>query len=286
MRITRPTAFPATVCALLAATLPVAALPFDVPINSSQSVLTFELCVSGNCDADSSPVTGAVRIELDSVDLPAQIWMHDFDVYLSQSLDFYLSWSIFGSLTATGTNLALHYADPGAALGPVPVSGAAFTFPAVPATQAGLLTYHATGIPCAALQAAGQPCDAVRDLSLEPPSSSAWTGSVSTAARLVTLVTTIDDTQPLDPNNPTLGSLRVYGTIRGTAYVPRPPGDVDGDGDVDGLDGICQAECLAGPANPGAPPTCIGDHFAFSDLDADGDADLADAADLMRLLPP
>jgi hypothetical protein len=273
------------VLAGLLTTVVARALPFTVPVDPNQSALTFELCVSGRCDTETSPVTGSVVVALDCVDAPTEIWLHDFHVYVQNTLTFNLSWGFLGTFTATGNALSLYYAEPGVALGPTAITGGGFVFGGVPARKTGNLVYHATGVPCLALQNVGRPCDDTRDLAGEPASNSDWNGSVTTLNRAVTVVTTVDTTTALDPNNPGLGSLHVSGTVRGTVYVARPTGDVDGDGDVDAVDFEYFAPALSGPGVTTPPAGSTAYHFAGSDLDQDGDVDLADAALLQRAQP-
>jgi len=261
------------------------ALPITVVIDPSQSSVTAELCVSGKCDADTSPVTGMAIVELDCVDAPEAVWLYDFHVAAQNTMNFSLSWGLLGSLTATGSGLSLYYAQPGIVLGPESVAGGSFDFAAVPALKTGNLVYHASGVPCLALQSAGLLCDDSYDLASDGQSLADWKGTVTTANRVVMLSSTIDTTTPLDPNNPSLGSLRVSGTIRGTVYVARPTGDVDGDGDVDVLDWAYFAPALSGPDVTAPPPGTSAYHFAGSDLEQDGDVDLADAALLQRAQP-
>jgi hypothetical protein len=254
------------------------ALPFAVPVNQSQSSLTFDLCVVGKCDTKSSPVTGLAIIELDSVDIPTQITLYDFYFHLTNNMNWTLSWSILGSLTASATNVTVLDALPGTALGPVPITATQYDFTGVPSDATGTLTYHATYLPCTALLAAGHLCDDTIDLADQGTQAGDMTGTLTTASRTVYLVANVDRTTPLDPNNPSLGTMHVYGTVRGQAYVPRPVGDVDGDGDVDNLDFTYFAQALAGPGATTPPPGSSAYHFAGSDLDADGDVDLADFA--------
>ena len=140
------------------------ALPFTVPVNQSQSSLTFDLCVAGRCDTETSPVTGWAIIELDSVDIPTQITLYDFYFHLTNNLNWNLSWGFLGALAASATNVTVLDATPGTAQGPVPITATQYTFTGVPSNATGTLTYHATGVPCYALQASGQLCDDTLDL--------------------------------------------------------------------------------------------------------------------------
>ncbi|HRX84671.1 MAG TPA: glycoside hydrolase family 30 beta sandwich domain-containing protein [Phycisphaerae bacterium] len=55
-----------------------------------------------------------------------------------------------------------------------------------------------------------------------------------------------------------------------------PPGDLDGDGDVDVADAAIFANCMAGPQVFAAPGGCLATDFTNCDFDGDGDVDLAD----------
>lgn len=211
------------------------ATPFDVPIDPAQSVLYFELCVTGVCATDSSAVTGTVTIDLDSIDSPAQIWLYDFDLYLTDDLHWYLSWGWLGNLTADATGVAVHYAYPGTPLGPAAITSGSYTFFDVPTTSEGIITYHATGIPCFALQGSGLPCDDTKNLADQGIQlADQFAGNIASQNRVVTLSSQIDMTTPLDPNNPSLGTLHVWGNTLGQVYVPYPviAGDLNCDGTV------------------------------------------------------
>jgi len=270
---------------LLVATTPAArADGFEVPIDPNQSALTFELCLAGSCDDDTSAVGGSVMIALDSVDFPSQIWLYDFDLALVDSLEFSLSWGAFGAFSATITDGGLQYADPNVVLGPEPIAAQAYVFPDVLTSGRGMLAYDASGVPCIALGTYGLPCSDTDDLTSEPPQSASLSGNIDTGSRVVTLSAEVDRTTPIDPANPDLGTIHVYGTVMGQVLVPRPPGDVDGDGDVDVLDAELWMLCCNGPDVLTPPPGCDAYHFAGSDLDLDGDADLADLAALELLV--
>ncbi|MCP4251595.1 MAG: hypothetical protein GY778_31545 [bacterium] len=255
-----------------------AAAPFDVPIDTNQSTLYFELCVAGSCDTDSSSVTGTVTIDLDSIENPALIRLYDFDMQLTNDLHWYISWGILGNLDATATGVAMRYATPGTPMGPNSITGGQFAFIDVPTDMQGLLTYNATGLPCASLQAAGLPCNDTRNLADGGTQmADELAGTVGAQNRIVTLTSSIDITRPLDPNNPGLGTFHVYGAVYGQTYVP-VPGDFDGDGDVDVSDHATFFECMNGPDATTPPAPCDPADFDAADLDTDSDVDLADYA--------
>ena len=256
-------------------------LPFEVPLDPAQSSLTVELCVSGVCDSDSSAVTGSFLIELDSVDYPGLITLYDFAGELTDTLDVHLDFGLFGGdLYATLTNTAVRYADPGVPFGPAGVGGdGSFLFSNTPTDAEGDFSYEASGLACLALQAAGMPCTGAFDLAEQGTQAADLTGFVTAANRTVTLSSDIDVTVPIDEANPDLGTIHVAGTLFGQADVPRPTGDVDGDGDVDLTDYARFAECLAGPEVNVPPPGCSVYHFGNSKLDTDADVDLADFAE-------
>jgi hypothetical protein len=209
------------------------AAPFDVPMDPTQSLLTVQLCIAGTCDADSSPVSGTVTIELDSIDNPVEIWLHGFDLHLDNNLHWNLSWGIFGHVTADATGVGVQSAFPGTPLGPAVISGDTFAFTGVPTDSAGVLSYTATGIPCVAMQGAGLPCTDSRNLAdLGTQNADQFGGAVTTQDRVVTLSNQIDVTSPLDPNNPSLGTIHVYGNVHGQVSVPVPVavGDINCDG--------------------------------------------------------
>lgn len=210
---------------------------FSVPIDPAQSSITATLTLQGRSDSDTSPVTGFLQLNLATVSAPAQATGLDFDLQLTEALDFFLDYGFGGTFTSTVTGMRVLYANPGTPVGPVPVVMGAFSFVGAPANTQGLLTYNATGLVCLALTSAMLPCTDADDLSTEPTQPIDLTGDISVGpGRLVTIETMIDRTAPIDPANPTLGSLRVVGTIRGSIVVPVILGDANGDCVVDFAD--------------------------------------------------
>jgi hypothetical protein len=260
------------------------AAPFAVPVDPGQSLLNFQLCLLGRCDTDSSAVSGSITIELATVDNPQALWVYDFHLYLTDNLHWYLSWGILGSLTADATGLSLHYAEPGVPLGPAPVLEGNFTLSNVPTNADGVLTYHAVGVPCAALQQAGYPCDDTIDVAEgNPYSADQFSGTVTSQNRVVTLTSNPDVTVPVDPNNPNLGSMRAWGTVRGSVYVPPyAPGDLNCDRLVNVFDIDPFVLALSDPAGYAAAyPTC---EIAAADVNGDGQLNAFDIDPFVELL--
>lgn len=253
-------------CCLFAA--PALATPFVVPVDPAQSVLSFQLCLSGSCSTDSSPVSGGVTLELANVPNPQQAWLYDFDFQLLENLHWYISWGFLGSFTADATTVAITYANPGTPIGPTPITDGAFSLTGVPVNSTGTLSYSSTGIPCAALTAAGMPCSDTQSLDQGTQIADQFGGTLTSQSRVVTLTSAIDVTSPLDPAYPDLGTIHVWGTVRGSVYVPPPaPGDTNCDGVVNTFDIDPFVLALTSPDGyAAAQPTC-----EISAADANGD---------------
>jgi hypothetical protein len=252
-------------CCLLAA--PALAAPFVVPIDPAQSVLNFQLCISGSCSTDSSPVSGSVTLELANVPDPQQVWLYDFDFQL-ENLHWYISWGLLGSFTADASDAAIMYADPGTPIGPSPITSGAFSFTGVPVNSDGVLSYTATGLACSALTSIGMPCSDTTTLDQGTQIADQFGGTITSVSRVVTLASAIDVTSPLDPTHPDLGTIHVWGTVGGSVYVPPPAvGDTNCDGAVNAFDIDPFVLALTSPESYAAElPTC-----EISTADANGD---------------
>jgi hypothetical protein len=262
---------------ILSATL--CGAPIVIPVDSAASGIQVELCVSGACDTDSSPLTGYVTIWLDSVDAPALIMLHDFDVQATQDLNHHLSWGAFGQFDSTLSGAALWYATPGWPTGPEPIVADTFSFLNVPVLAAGTLTYTAAGLPCVALQGAGLPCADTHNLADEgQQTADQFSGTITSDNRVVTLDSNVYVQSPLDPLNPGLGTITISGNIHGQVYVPEAvPGDFDGNGQVNLNDFATFSVCFANPVT-GSPPGCSFDQAYESDFDRNGTVNLNDFA--------
>lgn len=212
------------------------ATPIRIPVDQANSSVTVTLCIAGRCDSDTSPVTGDTWLKLATVENPTSLQLYDFTFALTQTLQFNISWSFLGSFAATGNSITLLYATPFVPQPPTPVSAGAFACTSVPAITTGTVSYVATGVPCAALQGAGKPCSDSVNMADQGTQTGDMGGTASVnPARVVTFVVQPNFSGPLDPENPSLGTISVAGTVRGSVVVPLR-GDVNLDGVVDGRD--------------------------------------------------
>lgn len=199
-------------------------------VDPARSTIAATLTILGGTDADSSPVTGELLVKIDTVATPLQITGLDFDMALTEPLDFMLTFAPGSTFSATVTGLHVVYAQPGTPIGPVPIDAGAFEFASVPTATEGFLTYTATGLACVGLMAQSLPCVDTDDLATEPVQSLDMSATIAVEpVRLVTIESTIDRTMPIDPSNPGLGTLRIAGTVVASALVPLFPGDADAD---------------------------------------------------------
>ena len=205
--------------------------PTVLTLDPAQSHVDVTLCVtlgSTVCDTDGSAVAGFVVLDLDCLTMPGAVSVHDFDLQLTDSIDLNLDFGfIIGRLDSSTANMAVAYAAPGTPRPAVPIAAGAFTDPQVPIDARGTLTYAATGgIPpfdiCTLLTASGVPCNDVIDLSLVPLNPTDLAGTVAVSGRDITLTLDVQVTVPLDPANPSLGTLSMVGSVVATGTTPLP----------------------------------------------------------------
>ncbi len=213
-----------SVACLIAA--PAWATPTTLNVIPAQSSVSVQLCMTvtnQQCDTDTSPVTGNMVVDLNCLSSPTMLTLHDFDFALSNALNLNLNWGTFvGRFDAVASNLAFHYNTPGTPQPPTPINANAFAYAGVPANATGAMSYNATILVCVGMTGAGLPCTDSIDLSTLALAPVAFNGTVTVTGRTVLAVLAINSSSPIDPNNPTLGTLTVTGTIRASGNVPLP----------------------------------------------------------------
>ena len=246
--------------------------PFEIPIDQSQSSITAQLCVLGQCDSDSSPVVGFMGIELGRPVQPTTITLYDFDFSLTDTIDLFIEITVFGipvgTISATAIDLNMTYADPGVPFGPTPIVDGAFSFADVPTNTAGIVSYNATGVVCVALESEGQPCAATINLADQGTQMGSIEGTIVVEDGIATVVFSPSIEVVLVEG---VAVMTIDGTVVGSAPVSIVgDGDYEGDGDVD------MADCSAMSVCFGTSPLEAGCE-AF-DMDGNGMIDLADWA--------
>lgn len=264
----------AAAAAIAAAT--VSAETVSIPIDQTQSSITVQLCLSGSCDSDTSPVTGSYTLDLNAPSAPTQASLLDFVAELTQSIDLSISFGFLGAFNATGADIVVSYATPGVPTGPVAVVNDEFQFSDVPTVSEGSVSYNATGVVCVLFQGLTPPlpCNGALNLDGTGVQSGIVAGSLVVVGDVITLTASINASGPLDPANPSAGTFSVSGIIRGSAPVPPPPqcpGDANGDNQIDAAD---LSVLLSNFGQPAAGP-------GFGDFNGDGQCNGADLSVLL-----
>jgi hypothetical protein len=211
---------------------------FNIVLNQAQSSVTASLTVNGVTGTDTSPVTGYIRVKLNAASAPSSIELHDFDFAATESLDLVLRYIVFievGRLTVNATGVGVEYANVGTPMGPMPITSNAFSFANVPADTRGNASYTATGVVCTLLQSQNPPlaCNGALNLAeTGTQNASTLPGAITVTNRVATLSGSINISGPINPDNPTLGTLTISGMFVGSGTVPYCPGDFDQDGSV------------------------------------------------------
>ncbi len=255
--------------------------PIEVILDSGDVSVT--VCVNSPlggevCDVDQSTVSGSTDIELDAYDVPTEILLHDFHLSLDQTMNFVINFGALGTITADIQNATVDYAQPGVPFGPSPLLSDAFTFLDVPTNPSGTANYSVPSgtLICVFLTNSGVPCAAALDLSQQGTVlADSISGEVTVNGNVLDFRSDLDLTVPLESKTTTIGSLRMTGSVHGTATLPSSlPGDIDGDGDVDLIDFASFSACF-GLSAP-EPPTCDAAAWNASDMDGNGIVNLVD----------
>lgn len=143
----------ATIAALALAAPTALAQTVDLTVDSSQSSVSAEICITPpgigtECDTDGSSIVGDLEIELDNYDAPGAISIYDFVLALQNDLSYNMDWGPFvGGINIDLTGVVVQYPTPGIPTGPVGVDGAGdFEFPVIPALVSGTGDYEGYGL--------------------------------------------------------------------------------------------------------------------------------------------
>ncbi len=222
---------------IVAASLTGSALasPAHLTINQSQSSVTVQLTIIGSSATDSSPVTGYYDLELNSRTAPTQLGLRDFRAALTENLILNINFGILGRFNSNANNLVLFYANPPALFGPTPITAGAFTLTDMPVLSTGTLAYTATGFVCTQMQASNLLCTDNINMADQPETLQTMTASLAVVGGVATVSASINSTQPLDPDNPALGSIRITGALVASGPI-LCAADFNGDSSVDFFD--------------------------------------------------
>lgn len=243
-----------------------AAAPSRLTINQSQSTVTVTLTLIGSSATDSSPVSGYYDAVLNSQSAPTTMGLTDFRAALTENLTLNISYGFLGRFNSNANNLVILYANPPQLFGPVPISAGAVTLTDVPTITQGTLAYNATGIVCTQLQSSGLLCVDNINLADQGVTNQTQSGTLTVANGNATLSTSFDTTSPIDPTNPSLGTIRVRGTIVASGAI-NCPADFNGDAVVDFFDYLdfVAAFAAAGP-NADYNGDTVTDFFDYLDF--------------------
>ncbi len=191
-------------------------IEFQIDPNASSARV--ELCILSECDSDTSPLEGFITAAFDCPDAPRDISLEDFAIRVRDNIDLHLDYGFLGDIFATGTGVAvLHVGEPEPFAA---MSGANFTVFGADYVKEGTIAYEATGIMCSTFQSFGYPCSANFILDTQPPATGDFSGTITVESTQIVLTGNFDIEEPLDPNNPDLGTIRLTASLRAVAARP------------------------------------------------------------------
>ncbi len=198
----------------------VAAQPADLFVDSQQSsidlTVTLDTAIGARTDSDSAPISGSMRIELDSYTTPATITVIEYSL-TAGALSFFFDYSFLGTITASAADLALSMPpDAMPVSGPVLPDGS-FTVENVPNQTAGIINVAGTGVVGSSLNGT------TLDLSTLTQDPISLTGTVDIDTGVITLSVALPlDSTGTDPDTGTVVTLAGSATVVALGDVPEP----------------------------------------------------------------
>jgi hypothetical protein len=203
-------------------------LDVDPTLSSLDLTITVDISLADDTDSDSSPLSGAIEIELDDAGNPSLITLTDMVVVADQTMQFNWSFGFFGSADASVVGGGVFYDTPGVGTGPVPIVGSDFDFPELFVNLGGIMDVSYD------IFLVGSGADTV-NLADQGAGAASFVGSISVDGDQITLtsILPIESTQPLlDSNGNEVGTVTTTGsaTIIANGTAPSCPADLNGDG--------------------------------------------------------
>jgi len=208
------------------------AQPLEFVIDPARSsidlTITLDLgALGGDSDSDSSSLSGTIDLAVDDSLSPADSSFHDLLAIMDSDLNYNWVPAFLSTADATLAGGYLEYAQPGVVIGPVPVVGGEFVFPAVPMIVGGILSVNYN------IFLVGSGSEVI-DLSTLDPAAEDFAGTMVVGDGTVTVSNSvpIEGLQPLIVDGSELGQVIFTGsaTMVAVAQIPECLADMNGDG--------------------------------------------------------
>lgn len=211
-------------------TLSAAVIPFTVTLDTNASTAQVTLDALGKSDTQTSRLGGTVQIVTDDYTQPTQAGLQDFHLSALQPLNFNLNFSFLGKATASIPHFEVIEVNPPSTPTLLPLVGGHFIPTEIPYQPLGNGSYVVSGSVCGVLSGQGVACSDSLDFSHSPPGSLSELdmeltvhGGLLQPAQLQIKFSGFFSL-PLDPTNPSLGTVSAF--VDAVGYAPTPPESV------------------------------------------------------------
>lgn len=210
--------------------LQAALIPFTVTLDTNASTAQVTLDALGKNDTQTSRLGGVVQIATDDATQPTQAGLKDFHLTALQPLNFNLDFVFLGSATAKIPKFEVIEVNPPAIPTLLPLVGGHFVPTEIPYQPLGNGSYKVSGAVCGVLSGQGVLCTDTLDFSHSPPGTLSELdleltvlGGLVQVGRLQIKFSGFFSL-PLDPTNPSLGTVSAF--VDAVGYAPLPPESV------------------------------------------------------------
>lgn len=207
--------------------LQAALIPFAVTLDTNASTAQVTLDALGKSDTQTSRLGGVVQIVTDDAIQPTQAGLKDFHLSALQPLNFKLNFGFLVSATAKIPKFEVIEVNPPATPALLPVVGGHFIPKDIPYQPLGNGSYAVSGAVCGVLSGQGVLCADSLDFSHSPPGSlSELDLELSVLVGKLQIKFSGFFSLPLDPTNPSLGTVSAFVDAVGYAPIVLPPESV------------------------------------------------------------